>query len=48
MGNDKDKKDAKLSEGETRELVERVAWEVVPPLAEALIREELKKQLGES
>jgi hypothetical protein len=48
MANDKDKKDAKLTESETRELVERVAWEVVPHMAEALIREELKKQLGES
>ena len=46
MANDKDKKE-KLTEGETRELVERVAWEVVPQMAEALIREELKKQLGE-
>ena len=38
----------KLSEGETRDLVEKVAWEVVPQLAEALIREELQRQLGES
>ncbi len=45
MANEKD--DKALTESETRELVERVAWEVVPQLAEALIREELKKQLGD-
>ena len=27
----------------TREVVERVVWEVVPPLAETMIREELKR-----
>ncbi len=36
---------APMTEGETRELVERVAWEVVPQLAEALLREELAKHL---
>lgn len=42
-----DSADKPMTEGETRELVEKVAWEVVPQLAEALIREELQKQLGD-
>lgn len=40
--------DKPLTEGETRDLVEKVAWEVIPHLAEALIREELAKKLGDS
>jgi hypothetical protein len=36
-----------MTEGETRELVEHVAWEVIPQLAEALLREELAKHLGD-
>lgn len=45
MPDPKKDNDKPLTEGETRELVERVAWEVVPHLAEALIREELAKHL---
>lgn len=43
----KDNDNKPMTEGETRELVEKVAWEVVPQLAEALIREELQKHLGD-
>jgi hypothetical protein len=31
----------------SREVVERVVWEVVPPLAEALIKEEIERLTGE-
>jgi CheY-like chemotaxis protein len=31
----------------SREVVERVVWEVVPPLAEALIKEEIQRLTGE-
>jgi hypothetical protein len=31
----------------SREVVERVVWEVVPPLAEVLIKEELKRLTSE-
>lgn len=31
----------------TREVVERVVWEVVPQLAETLIREELRRLTAE-
>lgn len=43
----KQAQDAPLSEGETRDLVEKVAWEVVPQLAEALLKEELQNYLGD-
>lgn len=39
--------DKPMTEAETRDLVEKVAWEVVPQLAEALIREELAKHLAD-
>lgn len=39
--------DEKLTEAELKTYVERVAWEIIPSLAEALIREELAKQLAD-
>ncbi|MFO0671188.1 MAG: hypothetical protein U0235_16435 [Polyangiaceae bacterium] len=39
--------DKPFTEGEMKAFVERVAWEVIPTLAEALIREELDKQLAD-
>ena len=47
MADPKNEADKPMTEGETRDLVERVAWEVVPQLAEALIREELAKHLDD-